>query len=240
MPGLRMVDHSPGTNSNRDFRGHSLLSSPKFFQSLTSQVLAARLARTSNSIAAPFVLCDSCRRSCFPYSKPCSGHPRIQQAPSRQLEGDHGPSTSQPPSRQAVRSREVGRWFVWEWWSVARHRRRMTPGVRGAEIPRWRCPNSAWTPSISQPYIVHPPSSSSPHPRHTALEVVWTLNDSGMSRPYYIWRHQIHRQGRHGGRQVGRVVFSLRKVGEVCGLSSKAGCRTLSSDKYSCARRQCL
>jgi len=55
MPGLRMVDHSPGTNSNRDFRGRSLLSSPKFFQSLTSRVLAARLARTSNSIAALLV-----------------------------------------------------------------------------------------------------------------------------------------------------------------------------------------
>jgi len=45
MPGLRMVDYPPSTNSNRDFRGLSLLSSPKFFQSLTSRVLAARLAR---------------------------------------------------------------------------------------------------------------------------------------------------------------------------------------------------
>ena len=36
-----------------------------------------------------------------------------------------------------------------------------------------------------------------------------------MSRPDYIWRHETHRHGRLGGRQVGRVVFSLRKVGEV-------------------------
>ena len=50
MPGLR-VDHPPCANSNRDFRG-PLFSFPRFFQSLTSRVLAARLARASNSIAA--------------------------------------------------------------------------------------------------------------------------------------------------------------------------------------------
>jgi len=50
-------------------------------------------------------------------------------------------------------------------------------------------------------------------------EVVWTLNNSGTtrrtSRPCYIWRHQIHRQGQHGGRQVGLGVFLSRKVCEV-------------------------
>ena len=55
MPGLKMVDHPPSTNSNRVFHGPSLLSSPKFFQSLTSRVSAARLARASNSIAALLV-----------------------------------------------------------------------------------------------------------------------------------------------------------------------------------------
>jgi len=55
MPGLKMVDYPPYTCYNRDFRGLSSASSPKFFQSLTSRVLAVRLARASNSIAALLV-----------------------------------------------------------------------------------------------------------------------------------------------------------------------------------------
>ena len=113
MPGLRIVNHPPSTNSNRDFRGLSLLSSLKFFSSLTSRVLAARLARASNSIAAllgVWVGVDagyvlelhagdriSLKQAML----------RIRQAPPRQLEGDHVSSTSQPPWRVTVRSQDV-------------------------------------------------------------------------------------------------------------------------------------
>ena len=85
----------------------------KFFSSLTSRVLAARLARTSNSIAAllgVWVGVDagyvlelhagdriSLKQAML----------RIRQAPPRQLEGDHVSSTSQPPWRVTVRSQEV-------------------------------------------------------------------------------------------------------------------------------------
>ena len=83
MPGLRMVDHPPSTNSNRDFRGLSLLSSPKFL-SVVDLTGAGSTTRSCPTLSPrSWVLCG--RRLCG--------------------------SAPQPPWRETVRSREVeGDW----------------------------------------------------------------------------------------------------------------------------------
>jgi len=92
--------------------------------------------------------------------------------------------------------------------------------------------NSSWSPPSSQPCIVHPPSSSSPHPRacYTTLR--------GHPDPEWFW-HELSLLHLEASNTSTRLTYGLAswscclfiaKSWQSCGLSLKAGCRTLSSD----------
>jgi len=237
MPGLRMVDHSPGTNSNRDFRGCSLLSSSKFFQSLTSRVLAARLARTSNAIAAPLVFGLVLTQVMWFVQAIVFS---LQQAMFRTP--PNSTSTLTPARRRpwpiyVATSLERGGTFARGWKAIclgvvisstpsstddSRSERSRDPSVKI---------NSSWSPS-SQPCMVHPPSSSSPHPRawYTALrgrldlerfwhESSWLHLEAWNTSTRPTW-----------GSASRSCCLFVAKSWRSCGSSSKAGCRTSSGD----------